>query len=826
MKFILTDYQETATEGVLRALRHATEEFEDDRDYSAVSLSAPTGAGKTVIATAVIERLFNGDEVSPADSEATVLWVTDDPSLNEQTRRKMLVAASGVKPAQLATIDTSFDQKTLDTQRVYFLNIQKLGRNTSYVKGGSDARQYSLWTTLANTVRDRGAHLYVIIDEAHRGARQDAARPSIVSRIISDPESVLPPTPVVWGISATPQRFHAAMDAASTPSRNRREVRVDPAEVRESGLLKDKILIRHPTESQPSDSTLTRLAVDDLRQMTKQWAEYSASEAEPPVVPMIVVQVRTNARDADLSALLATLRDAWPELSGSAIAHSFERHTAINIGVQSVRYVAPQDIQDDPGLRVVLFKEALATGWDCPRAEVMLSFRRAEDYTYIAQLIGRMVRTPLARRIVTNEVLNTVGLFLPYYDEKNVDAVVQRLREDPDAPPTIIEKNPVECRKNPALHENVFDCLLQLPTYVVPGRAHRSQVARLHTLAIRLAGDGIDEQAVSKADAHLIDTLEREKKRLATDGALDARVAKLGTIDYRTRVFHPVGGGDETTTTGKAPADARDINDLLRHAGRGLRDGLAKAYWGHLVGDGAEEDEAKVITAALATDPAIVSAVETAAEGLVQTWLKTHSRAIADLLEVKKSAYHAVRAQARESELVDLALPNTITASGDDPRWEKHVYGDSAGSFPAKFNSWEEEILKIELQPDRHLVAWHRNPTGGDRAVRVPYRDGDYDRPLYPDFVFFHDTEAGLKASIVDPHNYALADAGPKWRGLGAYADKHGDRYARIDAVIKDEAGALLRVDLKDSTVRSALAGANGKEQILQVFRDHGGNYG
>lgn len=92
--------------------------------------------------------------------------------------------------------------------------------------------------------------------------------------------------------------------------------------------------------------------------------------------------------------------------------------------------------------------------------------------------------------------------------------------------------------------------------------------------------------------------------------------------------------------------------------------------------------------------------------------------------------------------------------------------------------------------------------------------------------MFFHHTEDGLKPSIVDPHNYALADSGPKWRGLGTYAEKHGDRYARIDAVIKDEAGALLRVDLKDSTVRSALAGANGKEQILQVFRDHGGNYG
>ena len=38
----------------------------------------------------------------------------------------------------------------------------------------------------------------------------------------------------------------------------------------------------------------------------------------------------------------------------------------------------------------------------CPRAETMMSFRRAEDYTYIAQLLGRVIRTPLARRVATN----------------------------------------------------------------------------------------------------------------------------------------------------------------------------------------------------------------------------------------------------------------------------------------------------------------------------------------------------------------------------------------------------------------------------------------
>ncbi|WP_163602770.1 hypothetical protein, partial [Klebsiella pneumoniae] len=76
-----------------------------------------------------------------------------------------------------------------------------------------------------------------------------------------------------------------------------------------------------------------------------------------------------------------------------------------------LRKVEASRIDADKNIGVVFFKTSLSTGWDCPRAEVMMSFRRAEDHTYIAQLLGRMVRTPLARRIEKDAALNDVHLF-------------------------------------------------------------------------------------------------------------------------------------------------------------------------------------------------------------------------------------------------------------------------------------------------------------------------------------------------------------------------------------------------------------------------------
>ncbi|HRD52564.1 MAG TPA: hypothetical protein PKY96_07945, partial [Flavobacteriales bacterium] len=103
------------------------------------------------------------------------------------------------------------------------------------------------------------------------------------------------------------------------------------------------------------------------------------------------------------------------------IVHCFQDKEEIEYGGRIIRRIEASRIQETREVKVVLFKTALTTGWDCPRAEVMMSFRRAQDTTSIAQLIGRMIRTPLARRIDSDEVLNTVELFLPHYDSDSLE---------------------------------------------------------------------------------------------------------------------------------------------------------------------------------------------------------------------------------------------------------------------------------------------------------------------------------------------------------------------------------------------------------------------
>lgn len=119
-----------------------------------VSLQAPTGSGKTIIMSALIEDIFYGSEQFTEQPEAIFVWLSDSPQLNEQSKQKIELKADKVRMDQCVVIsDESFDREILEDGHIYFLNTQKLGK-AGNLSRHSDTRQYTIWETIENTARE------------------------------------------------------------------------------------------------------------------------------------------------------------------------------------------------------------------------------------------------------------------------------------------------------------------------------------------------------------------------------------------------------------------------------------------------------------------------------------------------------------------------------------------------------------------------------------------------------------------------------------------------------------------------------------------------
>ena len=166
--------------------------------------------------------------------------------------------------------------------------------------------------------------------------------------------------------------------------------------------------------------------------------------------PVFVIQVRSGSgnalSDTNLDDVLAKIEERiGTPFKENEVVHTFGSAGTITLNGLAVPHIDPSEITDDKRIRVVLFKENLSTGWDCPRAETMMSFRHAEDATYIAQLLGRMVRTPLQCHILVDDSLNDVRLFLPYFNMNTVKEVIDELQSTEGGEiPTFIDGESLE----------------------------------------------------------------------------------------------------------------------------------------------------------------------------------------------------------------------------------------------------------------------------------------------------------------------------------------------------------------------------------------------
>lgn len=853
MKIPLKNFQKKTVRRVLRQLDDAYTFWAEDGDHTAVILDAPTGSGKTLMATEVIEGLLDGSTEAQERPTLRVLWLTDSPSLNRQSAEKMDRYGEHLSDGKnLIVVDETYDEEVLAPGSVTFAHIQQLTSSaSSWWPNESKGKRNALWHAVAKTVRDFGHDFLLVIDEAHKGIGKEKSnvdRDTIIKTCLEGGKNLYdggahPAAPVALVMTATPKNFKDAMVASD---RRTPEEKVAVTDVQAEGLLKPRVRVEFAEENQKAHHTLLESGTEDLHRSQQWWAEAEDGGFQH-VLPALVVQVENSITKAELGERMKTISDKWAELTGAgmpehAFAHAFGDDGNIKAGDMTLKKVAAEQIEADTWIRVVFFKEALTTGWDCPRAEVMVSLRPSKDSTTIAQLVGRMIRTPGATA-APDPRLESVMLYLPYYSQVEVKRVVDEIAKDSDGV-SVIELASEPTEQNPTVSTAVFNKINGLPKYTKPRQDYPDDVERASDLAERLVDKGIvsvtdDEDTPEDV---LRGVLVAEMRRIdgANKGQVDKRVDDLLEIDTKRRDFQYAGAGgddDEEVDTGTRTVHFRDLDGYFDDAKRRLPGGTGSWYYEALIVDGMPGKRAKMRVAAVAEIADVKKLLNAIATGQIDEMQRDYE----DRVETKglSEQFKAIwfpPTQPVDGELV-LTNPGRVATQkakkkGTEiedcnfPLLEKHVWAFEQHEkwvYPGSDNAWEEAALTLELDdPSRGVVGWYRNPNAGKAAVSVPYFRGSGTKRqlflLHPDFIFVRDVAGELVVDIIDPH-LDHGDSRDKWLGLAQYAADHSDVIRRAVAVVR-LGETDWGLDVSKSEVHEALK--NLDKPLEDIFREMG----
>jgi type III restriction enzyme len=864
MRFTLKDYQTEAVAMILTTLGYAREDWHGRHRRTAFALSSTTGSGKTVIAAAVIEALLHGsDEFDvEADPSAVVLWVSKDPALNVQTKSRFIECADRIPVGDLVLLDKTYAENSLQTGTVYFINPDKLSKNADFVKH-TDDRRFTFWEILDNTIKDKGKTLYMVLDEAHEGMRSPTnTEQTIVQKIINGNGTNLA-MPVVWGISATVKRFDEAMVKADAFTKEKNVV-IDPKAVQDSGLLKNALTLDIPDEDGDFSTTMIRDATKDFVEVCEGWDAYCREQGIDAIVPLLVAQIPNKLageRDTEkgrkeedqvIHLVLETIRKHWPDMPENSVAHVLGDRAAIEVGSYEIPKVAPQDVQHDHRIRVLLAKDAVSTGWDCPRAEVLVSLRPGKDDTYVTQLLGRMVRTPLAQQTSVDR-LNAASCYLPYFDKQTAKIVAEEImgiREprsgERGAAIAKVMLKPVTLYRNGEVPDEVFRLIEGLPSFAKPAVAARP-IKRILKAAQALAQDDLVPDADKIAHNAMFDVLDSIVD--VNRQSVEAQAKQIMTADVR-RILVERGEDEATDSTTQRDADAATVDDALRHLRRLITASVVNRYLSRnmqaAINEAFERGEdpsmvdittlrARVAALGL-IDVDVQKPVEDVADSLVRLWLRTKAKDIAGLPDSRQPTYEAIQDMAREPEevVIEIKTDERVDSVDTDrnplPTEKKHLLATPDGDYPLESrmakNRWEQAVIKHE-QSLGSLEGWYRNPSAsGQNSLRIAHKSGDSWKSVQPDFLFVHNSAGKALPSIVDPHGAHLGDSAPKLKALAEYADEYGDVFGRIIAVGVEREGVLRGLDLKSSKIRRAVyESLADTDSIKALYEKHGTKY-
>lgn len=379
MHIELKDYQERA----VVKLRSEINELLDTDNEEVLVFKSPTGSGKTLMAAETLRRITD----SRVDGKKlSFIWIAVN-KLHDQSRDSLKKYYDNEAASIKCSYFHDLENRQIKENEILFLNWASINKKDNlYVR--ANERENNLQTIVERTI-EAGRTIILIIDESHHTANSTKSQ-DVISKI--GPK-------VTIEVTATPQVLK---------SDNIVPVRID--DVRNEGMIKKEVVVNDKFENFVIDERRKDETADEIvlkNSLEKRTELLKALEKEGSNVnPLVVIQLPDTRR-----GVLDKKEEVLAMLSKFGYKKDDDR-VAIYLTGKENKTNLDNIEKPQNEVEVMLFKQAIALGWDCPRAAILVLFRQWTDsnITFSIQTLGRIMRMP-EHKHYKNDVLNKAYLY-------------------------------------------------------------------------------------------------------------------------------------------------------------------------------------------------------------------------------------------------------------------------------------------------------------------------------------------------------------------------------------------------------------------------------
>lgn len=353
---------------------------------------SPTGSGKTIMLAQFLRDIVSDPRF--AGNDVAFVWFSFSEDSYEQSKKKLFDYYGGASELDLIDLN-DLSREKLHQNDVFFINWQKIkGKSKDSRKLRRENEQGLTFDNFINETHEAGRKIVVIIDEEHIGSDTELALEVV--------EGLIKPK-ITLRVSATPKYIPTRADTAGY-------IEVRRSEVVEAGLIKEKIVFQTEEDLEQKavkkldqDEMLLELAYNKRLELIELYKKLGA-EVNPLVLIQLPNDDQATKETGDTNKqtiVLEYLKRKGKKSDEIAVWLSKEKENL-------------EDLEKaNSPVSFLLFKQAAATGWDCPRAGVLVMFREIKNPTFAIQTVGRILRMPFGMHFAHPE-LNLGYLYTNY----------------------------------------------------------------------------------------------------------------------------------------------------------------------------------------------------------------------------------------------------------------------------------------------------------------------------------------------------------------------------------------------------------------------------